>query len=229
MIAEKKTFAKGAIMMVIFIAVLIAFFSPILNGQNGLEYLDDLYNSISKGSAYYIPKVKTEVDPFMGASATMKLDMGDKAHADQTAMLFQKADASTEVSEGILTVTGDLGKILDNCLTDADSMYHNNGKAITEKYGYNEKQALYNWWKACKEMDKDLKRQKKFKEAKVVTMLKKKGVETSYNYYTIEPQKITDRMGIVIFSLIFYVIYTMWYGFSIMFMFEGWGLQLEDH
>ena len=54
MIAEKKTFTKGAIMMVIFIVVLITFFSPVFNGQNGLEYLDDLYNSISKGSAYYL-------------------------------------------------------------------------------------------------------------------------------------------------------------------------------
>jgi len=55
----------------------------------------------------------------------------------------------------------------------------------------------------------------------------KKVVETSYNYYTIEPQKITDKMGIVIFSLVFYVVYTLWYGFSILFMFEGWGLRLE--
>jgi hypothetical protein len=27
--------------------------------------------------------------------------------------------------------------------------------------------------------------------------------------------------------LIFYVVYTLWYGFAIMYMFEGWGLQLE--
>ena len=78
-------------------------------------------------------------------------------------------------------------------------------------------------------MDKDLKRQKMFEEAKVVTSLKKKAVETSYNYYKIEPQKISDRLWVVVFSLVFYVVYTMWYGFSIMFLFEGWGLQLEDH
>jgi hypothetical protein len=34
---------------------------------------------------------------------------------------------------------------------------------------------------------------------------------------------------VVIFSLIFYVVYTLWYGFAIMFLFEGWGLQLENH
>jgi hypothetical protein len=36
-----------------------------------------------------------------------------------------------------------------------------------------------------------------------------------------------DRLGVVVFSLVFYVIYTLWYGFAIMFIFEGWGMQLE--
>ncbi|MBW1739028.1 MAG: hypothetical protein JRJ69_16175 [Deltaproteobacteria bacterium] len=105
-------------------------------------------------------------------------------------------------------------------------MYHNDGKKVSEKYGYDERQALFNWWKAFKEMDKALKNQKKFKEAKVVSLVVKKAVESSYNYYEIEPQKITERLGVVIFSLIFYVAYTLWYGFAIMFMFEGWGLRL---
>ncbi len=226
---KKKELFIGMGMLATFTAILILMFSPVFKGQNGLEYLDALYNSISKGSAYYIPKVKAETDPFMGKPASMTLDLGDKEHAEKTALLFEKGGASAEVSENKLKVTGDLGKILDNCLIDADSMYNNDGQTVLGKYGYDERQVLYNWWKACKEMDKDLKRQKKFKEAKVVELLKKKAVETSYNYYKIEPQKITDQLGIVVFSLIFYVIYTMWYGFAIMYLFEGWGLQLEDH
>jgi hypothetical protein len=86
---------------------------------------------------------------------------------------------------------------------------------------------MFNWWKAFEEMEKDLKRQKKFKEAKIVALVVKKAVESSYNYYKIEPQKISDRWGTVTFSLLFYVVYTLWYGFAIMFMFEGWGLKLE--
>ena len=69
--------------------------------------------------------------------------------------------------------------------------------------------------------------QKKFKEAKIIDLVKTKAVETSYNYYGIEGQKITDRIGVVTFSLIFYVIYTLWYGFGIMYLFEGVGMQLE--
>ncbi len=76
------------------------------------------------------------------------------------------------------------------------------------------------------EMDKDLGKQKKFKEAKAALLVQKKAIEASYNYYKIEPQQIGERWGTVVFSLIFYVIYTLWYGFSILFMFEGWGLKL---
>ena len=72
-----------------------------------------------------------------------------------------------------------------------------------------------------------MQRQKKFAEAKMVAQVLKKAVECSYNYYTIEPQKISERLGIVIFSLLFYIAYTLWYGFSILFLFEGWGMKLE--
>jgi len=76
------------------------------------------------------------------------------------------------------------------------------------------------------ELEKELQKQKKFNEAKVVALVVKKALETSYNYYRIDPQKIGDRWGIVFFALVFYVFYTLWYGFGIMFMFEGWGLEL---
>ncbi|MBC8199141.1 MAG: hypothetical protein H8E80_03725 [Desulfobacteraceae bacterium] len=227
MIAHKKEFFGGFAMLCGFVVVLVLIFSPIFKGKNGLEYLDFLYNSISKGSAYYIHKVKEETDKFIGNNVTMSLKMADEKQAQQTAMLFTEGGATADVSGAQLNVSGDLGKILANCLVDADLMYYNDGAKVSGKYGYNERQVLYNWWKALKAADKDLKKQKLFKEAKTVASVIKKTIETSYNYYKIEPQKIGDKVGIVIFSLIFYVGYTLWYGFAILFMFEGWGLKLE--
>ena len=227
MIANKKKFYGGLVMLAAFIVVLIIIFSPVFKGQNGLEYLDALYNCISKGSAYYIPKVKEETGNFVGKSIEVVVSISDEKQAKQTALLFEKGGASVNVAGASLQITGDLGKILENSLADADKMYQNDGKAVSEKYGYNERQVLFNWWKALNAMDKDLKKQKKFKEAKIVALVIKKGVEPSYNYYKIEPQQISDRFGIVIFSLVFYVVYTLWYGFAIMYMFEGWGMKLE--
>jgi hypothetical protein len=229
MIAHKKEFGVGLGMMVSFIIVLVLIFLPLYGGQNGLNYLDSLYNSISKGSAYYIPHTKEAVEGFLGKEVEVKVTTADAAQARQTALLFDKVgrDIRTEVSNTDLTITGDLGKILNSCLADTDLMYHNDGEKIRSIYSYDEKQVVFNWYNALTSMEKDLKRQKKFKEAKIVALVIKKAVECSYNYYTIEPKKISDALGIVIFSLVFYVVYTLWYGFAVMFMFEGWGMRLE--
>jgi len=226
MAGKPKELYLGLGLIIGFVIVLILFFLPLYNGKNGLDYLDNLYNCISKGSAYYIPKVKKDVARYDGNQVSVTLKMADKQQADQTASLFKSAGAETGVSEGTLTVKGDLGRILGAALDDANAMYRNDGKAVSGKYGYEERRVLYNWWKAFQEMDKDLGKQKKFKEGKAVVLVQQKALEASYNYYQIEPQSIGDRWGTVLFSLFFYVLYTLWYGFAILFMFEGWGLQL---
>ena len=227
MIEDKKKFFTGLGMMAAFVVVLIVFFSPVFGGQNGLDYLDNLYNSISKGSAYYIPQMKGEIETFQGQRFNATLDLGTKTQAQKTALLFNAGGAETSVAAGILQVSGDLNQILANNLQDADNMYHNRSNRITDKYGYNEREVLYNWWMAFVQLEKDLKRQKQFEAAKIVALVKKKAVETSYNYYQIEPTKITDKLWLVAFSLLFYVVYTMWYGFAFMFLFGGWGMKLE--
>ena len=227
MIENKKEFYGGFVLLIGFAVILGVIFSPVFKGQNGLEYLDDLYNSISKGSAYYIPKVKNEIDTFAGTSVNVTIAMADDSQTQQTSLLLMKGDALVNISGTQLKIEGDLAKILSNCLADADNMYTNDGQTVAAKYGYDERQVLFNWWQALKALNKGLTKQKQFKAASAVDMVATKAVETSYNYYRIEPQKISDRFGIIFFSLAFYVIYTLWYGFSIMFMFEGWGMKLE--
>lgn len=226
MIVHKKEFYAGFGLFVVFWIVLIILFMPVFGGKNALENLDMLYNSISKGSAYYIPKAKKAAKPLNGTQVSLDLKLDTDKQAEQIVTLFEKGGARVQVSGANLKVSGDLGQILENSLTDADYMYHNDGKRLSNKYGISEKEALYNWWKALKALDLALKKQKKFEAAKVVDLVQKKAVETAYNYYGIESQKITDRFGVVTFSLIFYVVYTLWYGFAIMYMFEGLGLRL---
>jgi hypothetical protein len=227
MIAHKKEFFGGVIMMAVFAVVLIVIFMPIFGGQNGLNYLDNLYNTISKGSAYYMPKVKEEAAKFDGTTVDVTLKLANADQAQETDRLFNQAGALVNVSGIDLKVRGDLAQILNGCINDADAMYYNDGEKVSGKYGFDERRVLFDWWTALKGMGKALEKQKKFKEAKVIDLTVSKAVETSYNYYQVEPKKIGEKIGIVIFSLVFYVIYTLWYGFAIMFMFEGWGLRLE--
>jgi hypothetical protein len=227
MIAHKKEFFGGVVMMAVFIAILIIIFMPVFDGQNGLNYLDNLYNTISKGSAYYMPKVKAEAAKFEGTTVDVTLKLANAEQAQETDRLFNQAGALVNVSGAELKVSGDLAQILNGCIDDADAMYYNQGEKVSGKYGFDEKRVLFDWWTALKAMGKALEKQKKFKEAKVIDSALSKAVETSYNYYQVEPKKIGEKIGVIIFSLVFYVIYTLWYGFAIMFMFEGWGLRLE--
>jgi hypothetical protein len=227
MIADKKEFYGGFGLLVGFFVVLVIMFMPVFEGKNALDYLDSLYNTISKGSAYYIPKLKKEVADFKADPVSITIIMKNPQQAEKTALLFTKSEATAEVSGSDIKITGDIAKIMGNCLEDADNMFNNNGKAILEKYGYPEKEVMFNWWSVIKLMDKELGKQSKFKEMKLIGSVSKKGVECSYNYYKIVPKKISEKIGIVVFSLVFYVVYTLWYGFAIMFMFEGWGMKLS--
>ena len=87
---------------------------------------------------------------------------------------------------------------------------------------------LYNWWVALEETNKALEDQNMFDDAKFVMSVNQKGVEPAYNYYGIEAESVSSRIGVVIFSLVFYVIYTIWYGFALMFIVEGLGLKIRQ-
>lgn len=225
MIVENKgKFSLGALLMVGFVVVLILIFMPIFNGINGLEYLDNLYNSIAKGSAYYIPKTKEDITKYNDNTLDVTIELHTPQQSQEVEKLFSSI-TTTQRAEKQLTIKGKFGAILNSCIDDADKMYHNQGDKISAKYGYDEQRVLFNWYDAFHIMEKTLKKKKKFKEAQVLNTILEKCVEPAYNFYRIKPQKISEKIGVVFFSLVFYVIYTLWFGYAIMLIFEGMGLK----
>jgi len=223
---EKKLKKRGFMMLASFFVVLGVIFMPIFNGVNGLDFMDNLYNSISKQSAYFIPAVMEKAKQHKGTAVDLELLMKDEQQAQQSAKLLEEGGATVTVTGSTMKVTGDLGAILQNVLADSDLMYANDGTKIIEKYGYNERLVLYNWYNVLKLTQKNLNKQKKFVEADIVSRVIKRAVQVSYNYYTIEPQSIMDALLLVVLSLAFYVFYTLWYGYGIMYVFEGYGLKI---
>ncbi|MGD1999861.1 MAG: hypothetical protein PVJ00_04785 [Desulfobacterales bacterium] len=228
MIADKKIFMLGAGLLVGFAVVFCIMFMPIFGaGQNALNYFDNLFNSISKGSAYYIPDLAKQNEAFTDREIEATIQADSAKEAERTTLLLWKAGAAAKADGNQIALKGDLGKILGAAINDADLLFHNQSEALQEKYGFNGREALYNWWNILKGLDKELKKQKQFENAKFVATVQAKAVEVAFNFSGIEPQKITDNVLIVIFALAFYVIYTLWFGFAIMYMFEGWGMELE--
>ena len=223
---EKKSLLKGVGLMSTFVIVLVLLFVPLLHVKTPMEYMDNLYNSISKGSAYYIPKVKETVRAFHGDTVAITLVLAEDSQAERIQRLLGIHEVAAAASGSRVAVSGDLNALLLQALEDADIMYVNDAERIMAKYGYDGRLVLFDWWSTLKALEYELNKQKRFDEAKLVALVQSKAVETSYNYYGIRAENIGDKIVIVLVSLAFYVIYTLWYGFGILYLFEGWGMNL---
>ena len=231
MIANKKEFGGGLVMMAGFWIVFAILLSPIFPGQekkvNMLDYMDSMYNSISKKSAYYIPEIVKKADKLKGESFSVEIKVEDKNSAPRIAGMLRTSGAKVEEGEDKLKVSGDLGAILIAAMADTELAYNNNGEALQARHGADAKQVMFDWHNTLSAMEKSFTKQEKFTQSTTLNKAKTKAIETAFNYYGIEAQSIKDKATLVIASLVGYVIYTMWFGFAILFMFEGWGLKLE--
>jgi len=191
---QKKLLTRGLVMLASFFVVLVVIFSPVFPGKvNGLVYMDNLFNMISKGSSDFIPKVTEEVEPYENTTITVSFAMNSEEQAEKTALLFKAGDAEVQVDGSKLSVQGAMGQILLNSLSDAKTLFQNEADQLVEKYGYNGRQVLFNWWTASKGIVADLNKQKKFKEAKMFATLQQKAYEPAYNYYGVEAGNYKDN------------------------------------
>lgn len=223
---------QGYLLLISFFAVLVTIFMPLFPGTqgnkvNGLDYLDNFYNQLSKGSAYYIGDQIKKAAQYNGQQFTTSLKMKSPSDAAVTAKLFTTNNITAAAEGEKVKVSGDFGSMITIMLKDADDMYHNRGEALTAKYGVDERQTLYSWYQSLTAMEKDMTKAGNFAQAKFVKSCMTKAIEPAYNYYQVEAKSVKASIVMVIASLAFYVIYTMWYGFGLLFLFEGAGIKLD--
>jgi hypothetical protein len=227
MIRHKKAFGIGAFLAMSFIGVLVLIFSPLYGGQNGLQYADMSFNRLAKGSSYFIPKVIKVAQKYEGQQVLANIQLESESETQAALKILPLAGMTAEnADEGRIKVQGDMGLMLQNVIKDSDAMYNNDGQAVSSKYGVDEKEAMKTWWGVLSKLEKEFKKEKKIEEAKAVSDVNKKAVEPSYNFYHVEAQKVSEHAGMLSGLLVFYVAYTMWWGFAIFFLFEGLGLSM---
>jgi hypothetical protein len=223
---RQRSLALGLGMMAVFVVLLVLIFLPLFKGRNGLQYLDNLYNSISKGSAYFIPELKTAARKFGGVAVKLDLKLSGPKTAQAAADVLRAAGATVTSSGDRVAAQGDLGRILTACLADSDRLFNHRSRP-GDKVGLDLKRRGYVWWLILRAAEKDRHRQKLFAQANAMLKIRHKAVECAYNYYGIAPQRIGDQWFIVVLSLVFYVFYTIWFGYAVLFLLQGVGLRIE--
>ena len=233
LIVNKKAFSKGMILLVTFTALFAVIVSPMFKdekGKNitGLEYADAMFNSLSKGSSYFIPAVRERAKGEMGKMVEVTVPVKSAERGKLMVTVLQKAGMAATITEGRLTYKGDLGVMLEAAIVDSDYMYHNNGQAVSLRYDNASPTAVMAaWWHVMSPSIKALQRQSKVAEASVVDNVMRRAVETGNNFYTVPATKVMDHLFLMAGLLIFYVVYTLWYGFAIFELFDGVGLTMS--
>ena len=241
LIRNKKAFSRGLVLMFSFLAVFVMFFMPIFpthegGTSNGLVYADNLFNTLSKGSSYFFDPTATDrnsvefrIRGIQGAQVEVDVPFKD---AEQQALVVQMIEQTgalqVTAAAGHLTIKGDLHTLLLAMVTDANAMFHNNANEVAARHGGADgKKVLRAWWQFGTNMIKPLQKKEYLAEARAVSAVLTRAIEPSYNFFGIQAMNVRDNVPLVAGFLIFYVVYTMWYGFAIFELFEGIGLTMK--
>jgi len=228
LVHHRKEFKIGVILAVGFLIVLKIMFFPFFGqGRNAFEASDDFFNSIAKGSTYFIPQVLKENEDFKGKQIDITFALQNEQVLRRASRLFLDAGAMVKTEGNQMHVVGDLGQIMELALKHSDAIFHNKGDELAQHYGYHQREILFAWHTAFKAMNKALTKAEKFKEAKWVDEVSKRSVEVAFNFFGIQPESVGSAAGMLTFLLIFYIFYTMWWGYAILYIFDGIGLQMK--
>ena len=220
-----KKMTTGIILLATFFLVLIVIFMPWFgNGRNGLEFSDDFFNSLSKGSSNFMDNMRNLSTPFKGQAFEVELKFKDADAAKKIEILFTKAGATVEAAGTALKIKGDLGQVMSAAIDDSDWMFNNQSEKVKARYDLDPKAVLRAWWTAFKELGIALNLQQKFKGAKAVGEIMMRSIEPGYNFFGIVPKRVVDNIALLTFMLVFYVVYTLWYGYGVFEIFEGFGM-----
>ncbi|MBW2605175.1 MAG: hypothetical protein JRE28_12830 [Deltaproteobacteria bacterium] len=226
LVVNKKEFALGALLTVTFVILLFIMHTTrivSIKGKSLAHYTDEMFVSVSKGSVYFVPDLSTIADKYKGKSFDVKIKKNEQA-----ALLFEKANATVELTNDELKIKGDLGEILKNVLKDADAVFKGEDKEVYHRYGYAGKKVIHQWWLSLKEIEDAYKKAKKFDEIKLLKTVRIKALEPAFNFYGIEAKSASHHALGISGIIVFYVIYTVWWGYAIYFLCEGVGLLMKN-
>ena len=231
LIANKRAFIKGALLLLSFAAVVIALMSPVFKDaegypQTGLQYADNGFNALSKGSSYFRPDVRNAVRPFMGQSVSMEIPGLPRSMHPLALLILEDAGCKAEIlPSGAVSFSGDLGALLQRATYVSELLYDNDGAAVSEIYDENPPLAVARvWWSLLSPMVSRLQKSGDLAAANAVDEVVRKAIEPGNNFYGVQPMRANAHIILIVLLLVFYVAYAIWYGFGVAGLFAGLGL-----
>ena len=233
LIHAKAPFIRGSLLLISFLIMFAVLLSPIFkddmgNHLTGLQFADNVFNGLSKGSSNFFPSVRESIKSVDGKQVQLTVKLKKADYAPLAVELLQAAGATAaSAADGAVTFNADLGKILLAATDDSESLYNNDADSVAGRHnGANGLKVAATWWHTLSPAIKALQKQKLIGEAKVVDTVLRRAIEPGNNFYSVQATKVSEHGLLMAAMLVFYIVYTLWYGFAIFELFEGIGLTM---
>lgn len=226
LIVNPGKFKIGIAGLAVFCVVLGLSLFPTIDQKPALQWADKLFNGLAKNSANHHSEARKIAAKLTGTSIDLGIRPRDFADGPTLVKLISQNGADAMIaSDGRVRIQGDLGRLAQSALADATFAFNNEERQIALKYQMPATEVLYCWWIVFDGLTRRYIQDNRGSEAGFAKLMTAKILEPAYNFRNIEPSRIADHTLPVLLLLGFYILYTIWYGFSIMFIFEGLGIS----
>ncbi len=226
LVVDRRKVILGSSGLAAFAAVFCVIALPIFGGRSFLGVADDLFNRLTKHSAIDVPAAEERAAAFAGVAADFAIAPREFAEREKLlAVASANGLAAAAAADGRLRLRADLSVVAAAMLRDARSAFENRGAELERRYGLSGEEVIYCWWTICNGFVPAGGRGASTREARFVAYVSAKVLEPTYNFRGIEARDIHGSALPAALLLAAYVLYTLWYGFSLLLLLEGLGIE----
>jgi len=227
LIVDRAKFGLGLAGLIVFAIVLGSGVTLSKGGQTILAWADNFFNQLAKNSTYYIPDARKEAVAF----ADVPIDIGIRPRetldgAEINRIIAASGCQASPTVDGRTRILGTMGQLSEAAIADAELAFLNNEKALLAEHEMPPSEVLFCWWIVFDGLARRYVQENRHEQAEFAKFLSAKVLEPAYNFRGIEAKKTHDNVLPLVGLLCFYVLYTLWYGFSILLLMGGFGITM---
>jgi uncharacterized membrane protein YfcA len=227
LVVKPRKLALGLAGLVVFTVLLAWGAAGKRDGMSVLASTDDFFNQLAKDSAYFIPEARKKAVRFAGESVDIAISPREHVSEDKArSVISDCACALTRTDDGRLRIRCAMGKLCETALADAELAFRNNDQAFLTDHRLRAHEAVYCWWIIFDGLSRRYVQENRPELAEFTKLMATKVLEPAYNYRGIEARNVRENAAPLAGYLAFYILYTLWYGFSILFVIEGFGISM---
>jgi hypothetical protein len=225
-VTNRRKLTAGILALVGFFVVLTLWMSPLAGERTGLQWADDFFNRLSKNSSDYMERMKAECARYEGRRFEASAAVRKPEDAARLAGMLSAGglQASADADGRAVRFSGDLGLAGRAAVADADALFHDRGAELEDRYKMPGREAVYWWWTAFDGVYKSCVKARDVQGSNFASSVMTRACEPAYNFAGIPATAAAEAKGRLVLLLGFYLVYTVWYGFAIMWIFEGLGI-----